>query len=92
MVFFFGDFALYLLYTDTYLHIVQDLYSFCFNMYDFPQHYLFLIMEHIMYVLDQDPCSNTPCGHGTCYPTSTGGYTCSCQKGYSGNNCGKDMK
>ena len=34
-----------------------------------------------------DPCSSVPCIHGKCTTTSSGGYHCDCQAGYTGAAC-----
>ncbi|XP_069102660.1 fibropellin-1-like [Argopecten irradians] len=33
-----------------------------------------------------DPCSSSPCHHGTCNPDNNG-YSCSCANGYVGSHC-----
>ncbi|KAL9960831.1 hypothetical protein ACROYT_G034336 [Oculina patagonica] len=36
-----------------------------------------------------DPCSTNPCQNGgTCNKDNSGGFTCSCPSGYTGNDCG----
>nr|XP_022288523.1 MAM and LDL-receptor class A domain-containing protein 1-like [Crassostrea virginica] len=32
-------------------------------------------------------CQATPCVHGTCSDSQNGGYTCSCELGFTGKNC-----
>ena len=37
----------------------------------------------------RDPCVGVDCGHGTCSASSTNpsGYTCTCQRKYTGTHC-----
>ncbi|XP_019639755.1 PREDICTED: fibropellin-1-like [Branchiostoma belcheri] len=45
-----------------------------------------------MYALcaDIDDCASSPCVHGTC-TDGVASYTCSCENGWTGNNCDQDI-
>ncbi|XP_019626561.1 PREDICTED: fibropellin-1-like [Branchiostoma belcheri] len=45
-----------------------------------------------MYALcaDIDDCASSPCAHGTC-TDSVASYTCSCENGWTGNNCDQNI-
>ncbi|XP_078693601.1 uncharacterized protein LOC144923157 isoform X2 [Branchiostoma floridae x Branchiostoma belcheri] len=36
-------------------------------------------------------CASSPCAHGTC-TDGVGGYTCTCESGWAGNNCDQDQQ
>ncbi|KAI8493268.1 hypothetical protein Bbelb_292720 [Branchiostoma belcheri] len=39
---------------------------------------------------DIDECLSSPCAHGTCID-GVASYTCSCENGWTGNNCNQDI-
>lgn len=50
--------------------------------------YKYVIIFLIYTSLDENPCSVNPCVQGTCVSSGNGGYTCTCNTGYYGTNCG----
>ncbi|XP_019615858.1 PREDICTED: fibropellin-1-like [Branchiostoma belcheri] len=53
---------------------------------------LHLADNNNMYALcaDIDDCLSSPCAHGTC-TDGVASYTCSCENGWTGNNCDQDI-
>jgi len=41
----------------------------------------------LIYLTAIDLCDPNPCEHGSCANDGSGGYTCDCYDGYSGDDC-----
>ena len=53
---------------------------------------LFKIHSSVVFIVEMNPCDDSPCKHGKCERLTFNTFKCQCDKGYQGRLCDKGIR